>query len=259
MFAMIDELHLNDAGSGYDVFGMHRRGVAGALALTRFLYRTWFRVTSHGAEHIPAVGAGILAANHSGLLPFDAAMLYHDVLANTQPPRVARPVADYFVPLLPFVSTLFARAGVVGGSRSNVERLLEDGELVMIFPEGTKGIGKRWAQRYQLQEWRVGHVEMAMRHRAPIVPVAVVGAEEGWPQLARLDSFHLFGAPFLPIPATPVPLPVHYHIHYGEPLLLHERYDGEDPSAVAAASAEVKRVVQALIAEGLASRAGVFT
>ena len=248
-----------DAGHGYDVFGMHPDWVAVGVWLTRFFHRSYFRVTAHGAENLPARGRAIVVANHGGLLPLDAAMLYADILARTDPPRVARPIADHFVPSLPFVSTLFARLGVVNGTRANVARLLEQEEMVMIFPEGTPGIGKPPSQRYHLQEWRVGHAELALRHRAPVVPVAIIGAEEQWPMAARLDWLHPFGAPFLPVPATPVPLPVHYHIHYGRPLTLHdEGGDPEDPETIAAAADRVRAAVEALITEGLRSRKGVF-
>jgi len=248
-----------DAGHGFDIFGMHPDWVAAGVWLTRFFHRRWFRVTAHGAENLPPRGRAIVVANHSGLLPFDAAMLYADVLAHTDPPRVARPIADHFVPALPFVGTLFARLGMVNGTRANVARLLEQEEMVMIFPEGTPGIGKPRSERYRLQEWRVGHAELALRHRAPVVPVAIIGAEEQWPVAARLDWLHPFGAPFLPIPATPVPLPVHYHIHYGRPLSLHDGGGDPDDSEIIAAAAErVRAAVAALIAEGLRARRGVF-
>ena len=257
----LDRVQFHDEGHGYDVFGMNARGVALAVRRLRFLYRTYFRVTSHGSEHVPSRGPAILAANHSGMLPFDAAMLYVDVIEHTDPHRVPRPVADMFVPRIPFMSTMLARAGVTGGARPNVHRLLDDGELLMMFPEGTRGIGKPWRERYRLEEWRVGHVELAIRHRAPIVPAAIVGAEEQWPQIARFTGIRLFGAPWLPIPLTPVPLPVHYHIYYGQPIALHETWPPEcadDPTAVHEAAALVKAAVTQLIGTGLRERRGVF-
>jgi 1-acyl-sn-glycerol-3-phosphate acyltransferase len=187
-------------------------------------------------------------------------MLYLDVMRWTYPVRVPRPIADLFVPRLPFLGTLYSRLGVVSGARANVKRLLDAGELLMMFPEGTVGISKRLDERYQLKEWRVGHVELAIRQRAPIVPVAIIGAEEQWRQIAKL-ALHPFGAPFVPIPLLPFPLPVRYHIHYGPPIALHERYSREsadDPRVLEAAAAEVKAAVGALIEEGLKARQGVF-
>ena len=257
----IDALRFSDAGHGYDPFGLHPDGVAFGLVATRLLYERWFRVDSRGAENIPRAGGAILAANHSGTLPFDAAMLWADVVRHTDPPRVPRPVMDHFVGELPIVGTIFSRAGGVGGSRGNTRALLEAGELLLVFPEGTEGIGKPFRDRYRLQGWRVGHAELAIRYGVPVIPVGLVGAEEQLPQVARLP-ISLFGAPYLPVAATPFPLPVHYHVRYGEPIALHERYEpdrADDPAVASAAAEEVRAAVEALIARGLSERPGVFS
>jgi 1-acyl-sn-glycerol-3-phosphate acyltransferase len=252
-------LDFSDAGHGYDGFGLHPDFVALGDTIAIPLYERYFRVLSYGSEHIPSTGPAVLAANHSGTIPIDGAMLWTDVLRHTNPPRVPRAVADYFVPSLPFVSTLFARCGVVGGSRGNTSALLEGGELLMIFPEGVPGIGKPFSKRYQLQDWRQGHCELAIRHRAPVVPVGIVGAEEQMPQLFRIP---LPGPmPYLPIPATLVPLPVRYHIHYGAPIRLdleHEPEEADDPEVVRRAALRVKAAVQDLIDRGRRERKGVF-
>jgi 1-acyl-sn-glycerol-3-phosphate acyltransferase len=256
-----DKLEFRDAGHGYDVFGLNPHVAARALRWIEPLYTYYFRVRSYNAHHIPERGAAILAANHSGLLPLDGVMLYADIVKHTAPPRVPRILADLFVSRLPLIGTLFARAGVVSGARRNLRRLLDRGELIAVFPEGTPGIGKQFRQRYHLQDWRVGHAELAIRHRAPVVPVAIIGPEEQWPVVARIDAIRPFGAPYLPIPAVPFPLPVRYHIHYGTPLYLHEGLgaDGaDDPAAVDAAADRIKRAVQALIDAGLEQRPGVF-
>ena len=257
-----DRLHFRDAGHGYDAFGMHPDFVAMADALTSPLYRRYFRVKSYGADNIPATGPGILASNHSGTLPVDGMMLWSDVLQHTDPPRNPRAVADYFVSTLPVISTLFARCGVVTGSRGNARALLEAGELLMIFPEGTPGIGKPFSARYQLQEWRVGHTELAIRYQAPVVPVGIVGAEEQMPQLARIPlPKPVSPVPYLPVPATPVPLPVRYHILYGEPLRFDEEFepgDADDPDLVKEAALRVRDAVQELIHRGLERREGIF-
>ncbi|MCB9649952.1 MAG: 1-acyl-sn-glycerol-3-phosphate acyltransferase [Deltaproteobacteria bacterium] len=260
--ARLQDLQLLDAGHGYDPFGANREWIGFGAGLMRFLYEKWFRVTSHDAHHVPSSGAAILASNHSGTLPYDATMIWSDVLEHTSPPRLVRPVMDHFVPLLPIVGTFFARAGGVGGSRGNVRALLEAGELLLIFPEGTVGIGKPFRERYQLQRFRVGHAELAIRHRAPVVPVAVVGAEEQMPQLTRIQAgAKLFGAPYIPIPATLLPLPVHYHIYYGAPLNLHEDYrpeQADEPAVVREAADRVQAAVAGLITRGLEEREGVF-
>jgi 1-acyl-sn-glycerol-3-phosphate acyltransferase len=260
--ARLLRVRLSDAGHGYDVFGAHPQWIAMGAGILRPLYDRWFRVDSIGAERLPRSGPAILASNHSGVLPFDAAMIWADVLKRTDPPRLVRPILDHFVPAMRFVGTLFTRAGSVGGSRGNAERLLDAGEMLLVFPEGTTGIGKRFADRYRLQAWRKGHAELAIRHGAPVIPVAVIGAEEQMPQLGRWTrGAKLFGAPYLPIVAWPLPLPVRYHIYYGAPIDLSERYPREaadDPTAQALAAEEVRRAVESLIEDGLAARKGVF-
>jgi 1-acyl-sn-glycerol-3-phosphate acyltransferase len=253
-------LHYADAGHGYDAFGLHPDVVAFGEALVAPLYDHYFRVRSRGHEHIPASGPAVLAGNHSGAVPTDAMMVWLDVLRHTEPPRVARSVADHFVPMIPMIGTFFARGGMVGGSRGNARALLEAGELLVIFPEGVPGISKHFRDRYTLQHWRVGHAELAMRHGAPVVPFAVVGAEEQMPQIGRIP-LQLLGMPFVPITLTPLPLPVRYHILYGEPIPIGRDYrpdQADDPAAVREASGRVRAAVEALVAQGLSERPGVF-
>lgn len=248
-------LPVHDEGYGYDLFGLHLPTVQRTVRLAQPLYRSYFRVASHGVANVPAAGPAILVANHSGTLPVDGAMLWLDVVQRSG--RVPRVIAERFVPLLPVVSTLFARLGVVSGTHTNVRCLLDRGELLAIFPEGVSGVAKRFRDRYQLQDWHVGHAELALRHRAPVIPVAIIGAEESWPVLVRLRWFHVFGAPYLPLPASPLPLPVRFHLHYGAPLELHRRYPrdaADDPRAVATAAMEVRDAVNALIETGRAQR-----
>lgn len=256
----IRHIPIRDEGFGYDPYGMERDHVALAVALTRPLYERYFRVLSYGHEKVPRQGRVIVAANHSGTLPFDGAMLWADVVRKVG--RVPRPVADLFISHLPFVSSLYTRAGVVGGGHANVRNLLEAGEMMMIFPEGVPGIGKPFSERYQLQAWRVGHAELAIRHRAPVVPVAIVGAEEQWPQVGRLKWLgRMFGVPYVPVTLTPLPLPVRYHIHYGEPIRLHESWaagDADDPEVLKEAARTVRDAVEALLEKGLRERKSIF-
>jgi 1-acyl-sn-glycerol-3-phosphate acyltransferase len=241
---------------GYDVFGLHLPAVTEAAHAARLLYEHYFRVTSTGNEQVPDVGRAILIANHGGVLPIDAALLFVDVVRKT--PRIPRLIADHFVPKLPLFSTLFARVGVVSGTRANVRHLLEHDELLAIFPEGVTGPAKRFKDRYRIQSWRVGFAELAIRYRAPVIPVAIVGAEESWPLAAKLD-LHVFGAPYLPIPATPLPLPAHVHIRYGAPLVLGTAAgDADDPHLVEAAAALARERLEILVDDVRTARRGVF-
>jgi 1-acyl-sn-glycerol-3-phosphate acyltransferase len=249
----------HDDGHGFDLFGFHPPTLAAAVRASRLLYEKYFRVDSLGAEEIPAHGPAIVIANHGGVLPLDATMLCLDILHRTD--RIPRAIADRFVPRLPIVSTFFARLGVVSGTRANVRALLDRGELIAIWPEGTSGTGKRMTQRYQLQRWNVGFAELAIRYRAPVIPAAVIGAEESWPLLAKLSRLHPFGSPYLPIPATLLPLPVRFHIRYGTPLDLAEGTtpaDADDPAIVADAADRARDAVSILLAEARAARRGVF-
>jgi 1-acyl-sn-glycerol-3-phosphate acyltransferase len=258
----LDGLYFRDAGHGYDVFGMHPSIIHFGFGLTCWPYEKYFRVLSFGQENIPSEGSAILAPNHSGNIPIDGMMLWHDVLRHTEPARVVRGIADHFVPALPFIGTLFARGGMVGGSRGNVSALLNSGELLMIFPEGTPGIIKPWEKRYQLQKFRVGHAELAIQNKCPIIPVGIVGAEEQMPSLfssKRLGK--IVGIESVPIPIVPVPLPVRYRIYYGKPIHVEQEFspsDADDPKVLSSVANRVKEAVNELIQQGLKEREGVF-
>lgn len=256
----VAQAHRHDAGYGFDIFGMHRDWLVLARALLGPLHRYYFRVSSFGTEHIPGSGAAILVANHAGTLPLDAAMICLDVARHTSPTRMPRTLVDRFVPKIPFVGATFSRIGAVSGTPGNVRALLSAGELCLIFPEGLPAIGKPLRERYALRDFRVGYAELAMRHHVPVVPVAVIGSEEQWPQIARINNVRAFGLPYLPIVATPLPLPVHYRIHYGEPLdLTSYAPDGQLTSeAVARANRATRAAVERLVAKGLRERRGVF-
>jgi 1-acyl-sn-glycerol-3-phosphate acyltransferase len=247
----------HDEGHGFDVFGLHLPTLRRTLALGGRLCDRYFRTRSFGVENVPAEGPAILVANHGGALPIDAALVLLDVDRATG--RIVRPIADRFIPALPLISTWFARAGAVVGTHANVAHLLSRGELIAIWPEGSAGIAKPARERYQVRTWQVGHAELAIRHRAPIIPVAILGPEEAWPVLGRIERFHRFGAPFLPVPALPFPLPVRHEIHYGAPIALHDELDpqaADDPCVVAHAATRVRLALATLLHDARDARAG---
>jgi 1-acyl-sn-glycerol-3-phosphate acyltransferase len=255
------EAPFHDAGHGFDVFGLHPPSLASAVSACAPIYERYFRVDSIGAEKIPRSGPAILVANHGGVLPVDAAMLCVDVLRRTDPPRIPRAIADHFVPRVPLVSTLFARLGVVSGTRTNARHLLERDELIAIWPEGVTGPGKPFRERYKLQTWRVGFAELAIRYRAPVIPVAILGSEESWPLVGKVRGFRAFGAPYWPIPLAPLPLPTHYYIRYGTPIHLGEGCipsDADDPALVALAAERVRAELEQLIHDSRVARRGIF-
>jgi 1-acyl-sn-glycerol-3-phosphate acyltransferase len=244
---------------GWDRFGLSASALRQAFPFFYALYRLWFRVRSQGHAHVPSAGPVVLAANHGGLLPFDGAMAVVDLLLHTDPPRLPRAIVDRWAGGLPWVNVFFARVGQVIGTHENFARLLADEQAVLVFPEGTEAIRKPITQRYRLQRFHTGFVAHALRARAPIVPMAILGSDDQAPilydvkPLARL--LHLPAAPITPTfpwlgPLGLVPYPVSYRIAYGAPLCFHERFGAEaaeDPAVVGALAGQVRRAVQGLL------------
>jgi 1-acyl-sn-glycerol-3-phosphate acyltransferase len=251
--------HLVEGETPFDRFGFSPEAIRNAFPWFHALYRFYFRVKSEGHEHIPAEGPALLVGNHGGLLPFDGALGVVDVLLNTDPPRLARAVVDRWAGSLPWVNVFYARVGQVVGTRENCADLLDDGQLLLVFPEGMDGARKPITQRYRLQRFRVGFVEQALRARAPIVPVAFIGSDDQTPILYDVKPLaRRLGLPVLPItPTFPwfgplglLPYPVSYRIVYGEPLRFHERFGPEgadDARLVRYLANQVRRSVQQLV------------
>jgi 1-acyl-sn-glycerol-3-phosphate acyltransferase len=176
-------------------------------ALTRMIYdpiyRYWFRAEWEGFEHLPREGGALLVANHAGAIPADAPVIMHGV--ETDLGRPVYGLAEHLFRALPVVGTLWSRGGGVTANPDNAYRLLHDeGQLVLVFPEGTKGTGKHFRDRYQLRRFgRGGFVEIAMRAGVPIVPIAVVGNEESMPILWKNNRLaKLIGIPYFPVTAN---------------------------------------------------------
>src|SRR5262249_23701507 len=151
-----------------------------------FLYAVWWRVEATGVERVPGQGPGLIVANHSGVLPYDGLMIKLAVRHEHPARRDARLLALDMFALLPVLAPLLAKSGAVRANPENGERLLRRGEIVGVFPEGVKGVGKRFRERYKLARFgRGGFVRLALRTGAPIIPCAVVGAEEIHPVLAK--------------------------------------------------------------------------
>ncbi|MAJ59740.1 MAG: glycerol acyltransferase [Deltaproteobacteria bacterium] len=229
------------------------------------MYEHYFRVRSVDIDRVPA-GRVLLVANHAGQLPFDGLMLSMAMLLEAQPPRIARGMAEYWVSELPFVSVMAARGGALVGTPRNCTSMLQSEECVMVFPEGVRGMNKVYRDRYQLMDFGLGFMRLALETQTPIVPVSIVGSEDQQPGLANLSRLgRVFGMPAFPITATfPLlgpaglwPLPVRYHIYFGEPLVF-EGDPSEDDAHVQERVDVVKAAILSGFERGLAEREGVF-
>ncbi len=211
-----------------DDFGHDPRATARWEWLFEFLYSRWFRVEALGLSNVPSKGRALLVANHAGSLPYDSAMVMHAVRRDHPSRRDVRPLVEDTVFHLPFLGPIMNRIGGVRADPENAERLLRHDELVAVFPEGEKGMGKLWKDRYRLQRFgRGGFIKLALRTGSPIIPVAVVGAEEAAPMLGKVTWFaRNIGIPWIPVtptfpwlgPAGLLPLPSKWYVEFGEPL-----------------------------------------
>ena len=244
---------------GVDPFGYNLDYSLSAVAPFIWLYRNYFRVEAYGIEKVPA-GRVLLVSNHSGQLPLDGAMIGVSMMLEASPPRAIRSMVEKWVPSLPYVSTFMSRMGQIVGTPENCRRLLESEEAILVFPEGQRGINKLWPQRYQLPEFGLGFMRLALETHTPIVPIAVVGAEEQAPALMDLKPVaKLLGFPSFPVTPTglPIPLPTKYRLYYGDPLRFTGRPDDED-SELDKKVRTVKAAIQSMLHQGLKERRGVF-
>jgi 1-acyl-sn-glycerol-3-phosphate acyltransferase len=242
---------------GVDPFGFDPDYALSAVAPFVWLYKKYFRVETHGIERVPA-GRVFLVGNHAGQIPIDGAMVGVSMLLEHDPPRIVRAMTEKWAASLPYVSTLFARSGQIVGTPENCRRLLQMGEAVMVFPEGVKGISKLWPERYQLKDFGLGFMRLALETGTPIVPVGIIGSEEQAPAVLNLRSVgRLIGFPALPVTVTPLPLPTKYRLYFGDPLTFSGSADDEDTELDKKVRV-VKTTLQGLIQQGLEERKNVF-
>lgn len=238
------------------------------MAVLEPIAQKWFRIEVRGAENIPPTGGALIVSNHSGTIPVDAAMTA--AMVHRESGRFLRPLGADLVFGLPIVSELARLTGATLACNEDAERMLRTGELVGVWPEGFKGIGKPFADRYKLQRFgRGGFVSAAMRTGVPIIPVSVVGAEEIYPLVGNIPSLaRLLGIPYVPItpffpllgPLGLIPLPSKWLIEFGEPIRT-DAYDpgaADDPMLVFNVTDQVRETIQQTLYSLLMQRPNVF-
>jgi 1-acyl-sn-glycerol-3-phosphate acyltransferase len=252
----IEQLDLPFNRWGLDPYGVSKRHLGVFMSALGAIYHHYFRVKAYGIENVPD-RAAMLVSNHSGGLPCDAGMILASLFFDHEPPRLAHGMVEKFAQTWPFMGPWFSRVGQLPGLPEHAKRLLLDGRLLMVFPEGARGTGKLYRDRYQLVRFGTGFMRIALETKVPIVPLAFIGGEEAIPTIYHAKYLaKLFNAPYVPITPyiVPLPLPVHCEIHYGEPM--HFEGTGNEPDDVIEGYvAQVKERVEELIAEGRGSRA----
>ena len=240
------------------------------LPALRPTYQNWFRVEVSGIENIPEHGGALLVANHAGTLPIDGLMTQVAVHDNHPKQRPLRMLAADLVFETPMLGTAARKAGHTLACNADAERLLRNGELTAVFPEGFKGVGKSFADRYKLQRFgRGGFVSAAVRTGAPIIPCSIVGSEEIYPKIGDLTPLaRLLGLPYFPVtpffplfgPLGMVPLPSKWYIEFGEPIQT-DGYDqdaADDPMIMFEVTDHVRETIQQTLYRLLAKRRNVF-
>jgi len=252
---------------GPDPFGLDYGVRALSIPIFRFMFEHYWRIEVSGLEHVPATGPALIVANHSGAVPADAFMLAAALELRHPEHRCLRVLFDKFVDALPFIGDLYRRLGGVTASLPNAERLLRRGELVGLFPEGIAGVEKRCTERYRLRPFKTGTARLSVRTGSPIVPVAIVGAEEAYPVVARLyRAGRLVGLPWIPVtPLFPVcglagaiPLPSKWAMDFGEPIHPPPADGRSEDVRVAELTARIREAIDTSLQHLLAKRSGIF-
>ena len=260
------------AGGDYaeDDWGFDEEFALAVRPFLDFMYEQWWRVHSEGLHNVPGSGRALLVANHAGILPWDGAMMSLAILREHPQPRYVRFLVLNWAFTLPFVSVAMRKVGGVVAAPHNASRLLEEDELVAVFPEGVKGAGKDFSERYRLQRFgRGGFVEIALRTGAPMIPVAVVGSEETYPKIGESRiAARLMGAPYFPLtptfpwlgPLGAIPLPSRWRIEFCEPIPTAQYGPdaADDRALVFELSERVRETVQEKVYENLVKRGSAF-
>lgn len=241
---------------GYDPWGYNNEAVKYGLALTKQIYEKYFRVQAHGVEKIPSKGPVLIIANHSGQLPIDGILIGYALASRKKSPRMPRAMIERFFPTVPWLGNLLNEVGAVLGDPVNCAKMLANDEAVIVFPEGIRGSGKLYRDRYELKRFGSGFMHLAMKYSAPIVPVGVVGCEETIPAIANIKPLaKALGIPYAPL-ALPVVLPAKVHLNFGDPMYFDDLEIPEEQ--VTERVEKVKAEISRLIDKGLSERKRLF-
>jgi len=243
---------------GVDPYGVSKPHLGLSMTALAAAYRWYFSVETHGIEHVPARGRGMLVGNHSGGIAIDGAMVVASCFLEMEPPRLAQGMAEKFLNRMPFMGLWMSRTGHFTGLPEHAERLLQEDRLVMVFPEGARGTAKLFRERNSLVDFGTGFVRLALKTKTPIIPFAVLGGGEAFPTVVNAYKLgRLLGVPYIPIVAygLPFPIPAKIQIEYGPPLVFSGT-GNEDDEIVFGYVDKVKEAIARMLAAGEKRRRG---
>jgi 1-acyl-sn-glycerol-3-phosphate acyltransferase len=256
----VDRLPIKFDEYGFDRFGLSKKVLVHAYSPAAYMYRHYLKVTAFGLENVPATGRALIIANHSGGIGTDASMILTSLLLNDDAPRLGQGMAEYFLTRSPFAAPLLRKLGHLTGLPEHGEQLLNDERLVVVFPEGARGAGKLYKDRYKLCRFGTGFMRLALKTGTPIIPCAFIGGEETFPQLLHIKWLaRLVKGPFVPVAPQLIffPLPVACQVYYGSPMRFEG--DGSEPDQVIQQYVEeVRHAMERLISAGLDARPRAF-
>lgn len=254
--ARLKNLQLPFNSFGYDRFGISRKHLATFYSLLEPFYKHYFKVRVTGIKHVEAATRGMLIGNHSGGIPVDAGMIFASLFFELDPPKHAHGMVEKFAQNLPFLSSIFSRLGQLSGLPEHAHQILNEDRLLLVFPEGVRGTGKLYKDKYQLERFGTGFMRISLQTQSPIIPFAFIGGEEAMPVIYHAKILaQLLKVPYFPVPKhiIPFPKPEYCEIVYGEAM----HFDGhgrESDDVIQEYVDQVKERIAELISQGRALR-----
>lgn len=242
-------------GKSEDPWGLSLHKAKKSMEYVYPLYKNYFKVRVFGRENVEDIPYMVIS-NHTGQIAIDGMLISTSFAMEVDPPRILRAMVERFFTGLPFIGTWAAEGGAVLGERQNCIKLLEKKQSVLIFPEGVRGVSKSTSNFYKVQSFTKGFFRIALSSKSPILPIAVVGAEETFPYVYQATSIaKMLGLPALPISANYLPLPSPIDIYIGKPYEIPDGLDADSPdSDINKHIFELENIVQTMVDEGLSNR-----